>query len=83
MRSPRHGAPALICPVPIATAKSAMKVSSVSPDRCETTQRQPACRHSSIAPIVSLTVPIWLGLMSAALVVFSAMPRAMKRVLVT
>lgn len=32
-RSPRAGAPALICPVPRATARSAMNESSVSPER--------------------------------------------------
>ena len=35
VRSPRAGAPVLICPAPVATARSAMKVSSVSPERCE------------------------------------------------
>ena len=36
-RSLRLGAPVLICPAPIATARSAMVVSSVSPERWETT----------------------------------------------
>ena len=31
------GAPVLICPHPVATARSAIVVSSVSPERCETT----------------------------------------------
>jgi len=39
VRSERHGAPVLICPAPVATAKSAMKASSVSPERCDTTER--------------------------------------------
>jgi 4-amino-4-deoxy-L-arabinose transferase-like glycosyltransferase len=39
VRSERHGAPVLICPAPVATAKSAMNASSVSPERCETTER--------------------------------------------
>lgn len=34
-RSPRAGAPDLICPQPVATARSAMKVSDVSPERWE------------------------------------------------
>jgi len=34
-RSPRAGAPVLICPQPVPTARSAMKESSVSPERCE------------------------------------------------
>lgn len=37
MRSLRQAEPVLIWPPPMATAKSARKVSSVSPDRCETT----------------------------------------------
>ena len=32
-RSDRAGAPVLICPHPVATARSAMVVSSVSPER--------------------------------------------------
>jgi 4-amino-4-deoxy-L-arabinose transferase-like glycosyltransferase len=39
VRSARHGAPVLICPAAVATAKSAMNGSSVSPERCETTFR--------------------------------------------
>src|SRR5439155_1217499 len=38
-RSERHGAPVLICPAPVATAKSAMNASSVSPERCDTIER--------------------------------------------
>ena len=37
MRSVRLADPVLICPARVATARSAMKASSVSPDRCETT----------------------------------------------
>ena len=36
MRSERESEPVLICPQPVATARSAIKVSSVSPERCET-----------------------------------------------
>ena len=36
-RSERAGAPVLICPTPVATARSAMVLSSVSPERCEMT----------------------------------------------
>ena len=36
-RSERAGAPVLICPQPVATARSAMVVSSVSPERCDIT----------------------------------------------
>ena len=41
-----------------------MVVSSVSPERCDTTADQPAPRASSIASMVSVSVPIWLSLMS-------------------
>ena len=63
-RSERDGAPVLIWPVPIATTRSAIVVSSVSPERCDTTADQPAPRASSIASIVSVSVPIWLSLIS-------------------
>ena len=36
-RSERDGAPVLICPQPVATARSAIVVSSVSPERCDIT----------------------------------------------
>jgi hypothetical protein len=36
MRSVRLAEPVLIWPAPVATARSAMKVSSVSPERCDT-----------------------------------------------
>jgi len=39
VRSPRHGAPVLIWPALVATVKSARKVSSVSPERCEAITR--------------------------------------------
>jgi hypothetical protein len=35
-RSPRHGAPVFRWPVPSATVRSAMKLSTVSPLRCDT-----------------------------------------------
>jgi len=38
MRSVRLTEPVLIWPTPVATARSAMKVSSVSPERCEMTE---------------------------------------------
>src|SRR4030042_3388662 len=41
MRSERETDPVLICPTPVATARSAMKVSSVSPERWEMTARYP------------------------------------------
>jgi hypothetical protein len=48
IRSLRHADPVLIWPPPMATAKSAMKLSSVSPDRWEITKRNPAARQRSI-----------------------------------
>ena len=39
VRSVRLALPVLICPAPVATARSAMKVSSVSPERCEMIDR--------------------------------------------
>src|SRR5207249_2864616 len=71
MRSLRHSEPVLIWPPPMATAKSAMNGSSVSPDRCETTNPQPASRHSSTAAMVSVTVPIWLSLISTGTIMNS------------
>ena len=82
-RSERDGAPVLIWPVPIATTRSAIVVSSVSPERCDTTADQPAPRASSIASIVSVSVPIWLSLISTALAARSSMPRAIRSGLVT
>lgn len=38
-RSERAGAPVLICPTPVATTKSAIRASSVLPERCDTTAR--------------------------------------------
>src|SRR6202035_5403989 len=62
VRSPRLIEPVLICPAPVATARSAMVVSSVSPERWETTKVKPAARAISMVSSVSLSVPIWLSL---------------------
>ena len=82
-RSERDGAPALIWPVPIATTKSAMVVSSVSPERWLTIAAQPAPRASSMAPIVSDSVPIWLSLISTAFVARSSIALPMNAGFVT
>src|SRR5271156_224717 len=58
MRSVRDAEPVLICPAPMATAKSAMKASSVSPERCEMMEAYFALRAISTASIVSVTLPI-------------------------
>ena len=60
-----------------------MNVSSVSPERCDTTERQPADDASSMAASVSVSVPIWLSLMRIALAAFSLMPRSRNFTLVT
>ena len=44
MRSVREAEPVLIWPAAVATARSAMKVSSVSPERCEMIELYPALR---------------------------------------
>src|SRR5260370_36062698 len=41
MRSVREAEPVLICPVPAPTARSAINVSSVSPERGEATEEYP------------------------------------------
>src|SRR5688500_15201845 len=54
IRSVRLAEPVLICPAPVATARSAIVVSSVSPERCEMTLRYPASRAMATALSVSL-----------------------------
>ena len=56
----------MICPAFTATARSAMKVSSVSPDRWEIMVLYPLRLASSMQSRVSVKVPIWLGLMRMA-----------------
>ena len=53
-----HGAPVFICPAFVATATSASVVSSVSPERCDTTAVYPFFFANSIASNVSVKVPI-------------------------
>src|SRR5262249_39895783 len=61
-RSLRAGAPVLICPQFVATARSAMVASSVSPLRCDITHVY-ACRApSATVSSVSLSEPIWFTL---------------------
>ena len=64
------GAPVLICPALVATAKSAMVVSSVSPDLCDMIAVYPALFAVSTASKVSVIVPIWFTLTSIALPTF-------------
>merc|ERR1719440_2188421 len=73
-RSERHGAPVLICPVRRPTTKSAMKVSSVSPERCDTITPQPASWLILHASIASVTEPIWFTFRRRALHAFFSIP---------
>ena len=75
-RSERAGAPVLICPQLVATARSAIVVSSVSPERCEMIAVKPCERASSTASSVSVSVPIWLSLTRIELAACLAMPSA-------
>mmetsp|Transcript_17996 Transcript_17996/g.46506 ORF Transcript_17996/g.46506 Transcript_17996/m.46506 type:complete len:223 (-) Transcript_17996:737-1405(-) len=75
-RSERQGAPVFRWPVPSATVRSAMKVSSVSPERWETKTPHWLSTHSLYAAIASLIVPIWLTLSSIAFVAFMDSPFA-------
>ena len=75
MRSVRERLPVLIWPALVATARSAMKVSSVSPERCEMTAVRRCVRASSMASSVSVSVPIWLTLIRIELATPSSMPR--------
>ena len=67
VRSPRHGAPVLISSVPIPAAKSAMVLSSVSPERWDIIVVYPFSFASCTASMVSVSVPIWFGLIKIAL----------------
>ncbi len=53
-----QGAPVLICPAFTATARSAINVSSVSPDRWDIMVLYPLLRAKSMAESVSVRVPI-------------------------
>ena len=63
-RSVREAEPVLICPVESPTTRSAIVLSSVSPERWDTTAVHPARFAISIASIVSVTVPIWFSQLS-------------------
>ena len=75
--------PVFICPTPVATAKSAIVVSSVSPDRCDITEAIPAVFAILIVCKVSLTVPIWFSLIKIAFMDFSSIARCNRFGLVT
>ena len=67
-------APALICPAPSATARSAAKGSQVSPERSPTMHLYPASRAMAAVSHTSDNVPIWLGFSRIALALFRSMP---------
>src|SRR5204863_4650073 len=83
MRSVRLAEPVLICPAPVATTRSAMNGSSVSPERWDTTDVYPAAAAMAIASSVSVRVPIWFTLMRIELARPSSMPRLKMTGLVT
>ena len=83
-RSPRQGAPVLICPVPMADREVGDEAvdglaGAVGDHRAAS---RPLCAIS-MAATVSVSVPIWLSLISTALAASSRMPRAMRSTLVT
>ncbi|CPU65606.1 Uncharacterised protein [Mycobacteroides abscessus] len=83
MRSPRAGAPVLIWPAFVATDRSAIVVSSVSPERCDTIAVKPLRCASSTASSVSVSVPIWLSFTRSEFAALSSMPFARRSGLVT
>lgn len=82
-RSERHGAPVLIWPVRRPTTRSAMKESSVSPDRCETCTPQPFFCARQQASMASVMLPIWFTLRSRALQALDSRALLMRVGLVT
>src|SRR4051794_23376276 len=82
-RSERAGAPVLIWPQLVATARSAIVVSSVSPDRCDMTALYDARVAMATVSIVSVNVPIWFTLTRIELATRASMPRESRSTLVT
>merc|ERR1712212_1202381 len=78
-----HGAPVLIWPVDSHTTRSAMKQSSVSPDRWETMVPQPFFLARRWALMDSVTLPIWFTLSSRQLQAFFSTAVWMRDGLVT
>src|SRR5437762_684163 len=79
-RSVRDALPVLICPTPVATARSAMKVSSVSPERCEITAPYPLERACAMHCSVSVSDPIWFSLIRIAFATLSSIPRSKRSI---
>src|SRR6185437_2521863 len=83
MRSVRLAEPVLIWPAFVATTRSAMNGSSVSPERCDTTAVYPAFAAVCIASSVSVSVPIWFTFTRIELPTPASMPRFSRSVFVT
>lgn len=81
--SDRQGAPVFICPEPNPTTKSAIKLSSVYPDRCETITPHPFYLHLFDASIDSVNVPIWFTFNNKALHAFLLNASLILKTLVT
>lgn len=77
------GAPVLICPQPRATTKSAMKVSSVYPERWETIVPQLFYFPYNEASIASVNEPIWFTFNNKAVQCLSLIPVSIRDLLVT
>ena len=75
--------PVLICEDIVAEAKSAINVSSVSPDLCDMTDVYPFCVARSTVSRVSVKVPIWFTLMSIEFATSLSMPCWSRCVFVT
>lgn len=75
--------PVLICCVFNPTAKSAIEVSSLSPERCDITHVYPFSFANLIVSIVSVTDPIWLGLIKIELAILRSIPSFKISLLVT
>src|SRR5512136_3070835 len=80
--SERQGAPVLIRPVFMATARSAMVVSSVSPERWLTTAVQLTCLALRMTLMASVRVPTWFGFIRTELEAWLVMPRSRRLMLV-
>ena len=74
IRSVLDAEPVLICPAFVATAISAIVVSSVSPDLCEIIVLYPFSFASSIVSNVSVSVPIWFGFINILFATFFSIP---------
>ena len=82
-RSDRDGAPVLIWPQFVATARSAMVTSSVSPDRCDITTAYPDVCAMRTVSSVSERLPIWLTLTRIAFAAPRSMPWPSRSTFVT